>query len=108
MLAAKIANIVIMVRKVSRKLASGNREKMKTKFALSLLVVASLAACTNVRRTSRTSGMDKAGRYASATEVAPPAEGPGYDIPAEGPRDVNANPAYMPTPLLRASAAGGP
>ncbi len=85
-----------------------NREKMQTKFALSLIVVASLAACTSMKTTSRTSGMEKAGGYATAAEPPPPTEGPGYDIPAEGPRDVNANPAYMPTPLLRASAAGGP
>jgi len=81
---------------------------MKTKFALSLLVAALLPACTTVTTTSQSSTDDKASRYAAATEPAPPAEGPGVDIPSEGPRDVNTNPAYMPSPLLRGSAAGGP
>jgi hypothetical protein len=40
-------------------------------------------------------------------EPAPPAEGP-EDIPAEGPRDPARNPALVPSPLLRANAAGGP
>jgi len=35
----------------------------------------------------------------------PPAEG--QDIPSEGPHDVNVNPAYMPTPLLREAAISG-
>lgn len=83
--------------------------KMKTKFALSFLVAALLPACTTVTTTSQQSWTDdKASRYAAATEPAPPAEGPGMDIPSEGPRDVNANPAYMPSPLIRNSAAGGP
>ena len=43
--------------------------------------------------------------YPSADEPAPPAEGP-EDIPAEGPVDPNRNPGLLPTPLLRASAAG--
>jgi hypothetical protein len=81
---------------------------MKTKLAFSLLLAALLPACTAVKTTSETSTDDKAGRYASATEPAPPAEGPEADIPSEGPRDVNANPAFMPTPLLRGSAAGSP
>jgi hypothetical protein len=72
---------------------------MKTKFALSLLAaVALLPACTT---TETTSTQDyKGDRYADNSLGEPPP-------PAEGPRDVNANPAYMPTPLLRASAAGG-
>ena len=37
-------------------------------------------------------------------EPAPPAEGP-EDVPAEAPSDVNRNPALVPSPLLRASAA---
>ncbi|HEX4668230.1 MAG TPA: hypothetical protein VH207_16700 [Chthoniobacterales bacterium] len=72
---------------------------MKTKFALSLLATLTLLpACTT---TERASNQDyKGGRYADSP-VGEPAP------PAEGPRDVNANPAYMPSPLLRASAAGG-
>ena len=81
---------------------------MKFKLALSLVAVAMLPACTTTTTTSRTD--DKSTRYANNAvgEPAPPAEGPTADIPAEGPADVNANPAYMPTPLLRSSAAGGP
>jgi hypothetical protein len=85
---------------------------MKFKFALSLLVVALLPACTTTKTTSNTriSGDDKSTRYANNAvgEPVPPAEGSTADIPSEGPADVNINPAYMPTPLLRASAMGGP
>lgn len=38
-------------------------------------------------------------------EPAPPAEGP-EDVPAAGSIDPNRNPGLLPTPLLRASAAG--
>ena len=37
---------------------------------------------------------------------APPAEGPD-DVPADAPTSVADNPALMPTPVLRQSAAGG-
>lgn len=78
---------------------------MKTKLALSLLVVALLPACATTKTTS-TSSDGK--RYANnSMEAAPPAEGPEADIPAEGPHDVNVNPAYVPTPLLRNSAMSG-
>ncbi|MEO8043442.1 MAG: hypothetical protein ABI674_00930 [Spartobacteria bacterium] len=82
---------------------------MKTKIALSLfLALALLPACTTTTTTSTTSG-DKTVRYANnAAEPAPPAEGPEADIPAEGPTDPAANPAYVPTPLLRTSAASSP
>jgi uncharacterized protein YceK len=81
---------------------------MKTKLALSLLVVALLPACTTTKTTS-TSSDGKNSRYANTSmEAAPPAEGPEADIPAEGPHDVNVNPAYMPTPLLRNFAISGP
>ena len=82
---------------------------MKIKIALCLLAAALLPACTTTQTASNSD--DKNTRYANnavGTEPAPPAEGPDEDIPSEGPRDVNANPAYVPTPLLRASAAGGP
>jgi len=81
---------------------------MKTKLVPSLLLAASLPACTTTKTTSRTTYDDKGSRYAQMAEPAPPAEGPEADIPSEGPRDVNTNPAFMPSPLLRASAAGGP
>ncbi len=81
---------------------------MKTKLALSLLLAALLPACTTTKTTSMSSDA-KASRYAdNSMEVAPPGEGPEADIPSEGPRDVNINPAYLPSPLLRTSAMGGP
>ncbi|HEY1582546.1 MAG TPA: hypothetical protein VGF73_05565 [Chthoniobacterales bacterium] len=81
---------------------------MKTKIALSLLAAALLPACTTT--TTTTTNDYKTSRYAnnSVGQPAPPAEGPAADIPAEGPPDVNANPAFIPTPLLRNSAATGP
>ena len=84
---------------------------METKLALSLITVALLSACTTTRTTTQTSSDDKSTRYANnavGEEPAPPAEGPEADIPSEGPADVNANPAYVPTPLLRSSAAASP
>ena len=82
---------------------------MKTKIALSLLAaVALLPACATTKTTAWDTNA-KSARYANnAAEPAPPAEGPETDIPSEGPQDVNANPAYVPTPLLRRSAASQP
>lgn len=82
---------------------------MKRKLALSsLLVAALLPACTSTNTAWRDNA--KSSRYANNRigEPAPPAAGPGTDIPAQGPADINTNPAYMPTPLLRGSAASGP
>ena len=88
---------------------------MKIKIALCLLAAALLPACTTTKMASETKMTNddkdfKSGRYAnnSIGEPASPAEGPTADIPAEGPLDINLNPAYLPTPLLRASAAAGP
>ena len=83
---------------------------METKIALSLLLAAALLpACTSVKTTSNAYSDGKSARYANnATDLAPPAEGPEADIPSEGPADINANPAYIPTPLLRTSAASSP
>ena len=88
---------------------------MKIKIALCLLAAALLPACTTTRTASNTRTTNdykeyKGSRYANNAigEPVPPAEGPTADIPAEGPHDVNINPAYVPTPLLRASAASGP
>jgi hypothetical protein len=85
---------------------------MKSKLTLSLFLAVLLSACSSMKTTTTTSTMSmdpKAGRYANdSMEAAPPAEGPEADIPTEGPADVNLNPAYMPSPLLRNMAAGGP
>lgn len=82
---------------------------MKTQLALSLLVTAVLSSCTTVKTTptSATTVTGSEGNaYAADTlaEQAPPAK---TDIPAEGPEDLIENPALMPSPLLRQSAAGG-
>lgn len=82
--------------------------EMKITLTLSLLLaVALLPACTTTK-TASTNRDYKSGRYANNTEAAPPAEGPEADIPSEGPADVNLNPAYVPTPLLRTNAAASP
>ena len=88
---------------------------MITKITAGLLAVTLLAACETTKTTQRTTLREmKAARLASTdttstnpNEPAPPAEGP-EDIPAEGPRDLQKNPALVPSPLLRANAAGGP
>ena len=85
---------------------------MMTKIAACLLTVALCTACTSTQTASKRTTLRE--MYASNTnassysvdEPAPPAEGP-EDIPAEGPRDPVKNPALVPTPLLRANAAGG-
>ena len=84
---------------------------------LSGLFFTLLAACETTQTTQRTTLREmNAARMASTdtsatnslnpNEPAPPAEGP-EDIPGEGPRDPQKNPALVPSPLLRANAAGG-
>ena len=85
---------------------------MITKITAGLLAVTLLAACETTKTAQRTTLREmNASRLASAdttlNEPAPPAEGP-EDIPAEGPRDPVRNPALVPSPLLRANAAGSP
>jgi hypothetical protein len=84
---------------------------MITKITAALLAVTLLAACETTKTTQRTTLREmNASRLASAdtnlNEPAPPAEGP-EDVPAEGPRDPQRNPALVPTPLIRNNAAGG-
>ncbi len=82
---------------------------MKIRFTLILLLAASLVACSsNTTQTTR-SPYDKSATYAqNALEPGSPGEFE-MDIPAEGPAPANLDdsPAYMPTPLLRQSAASG-
>lgn len=73
---------------------------MKINIALSLISLSFLPACTTTKTASDTTGNTaRYANYAPGQEPAPP---------AEGPPDINANPAYIPTPLLRNSAAGSP
>ena len=73
---------------------------MKINIALSLIALAFLPACTTTKTASNTAdGTTRFANDAAGQEPAPP---------AEGPADVNANPAYIPTPLLRSSAAASP
>jgi hypothetical protein len=80
---------------------------MKIIIALSLLLAAALLPACTTTKTASTSSDYKSTRYANNAVPAPPAAGPEADIPSEGPPDLN-NPAYIPTPLLRASAAASP
>jgi hypothetical protein len=80
------------------------------KIAACLLTVAFFTACSSTQTASKRTTLRE--MYASADassynydEPAPPAEGP-EDVPAEGPRDPIRNPALVPSPLLRANAAG--
>ena len=90
---------------------------MILKIATCLLAAALCTACT----TTQTASTNGGGRQTleqrllaqstptnpySADEPMPPAEGP-EDIPAEGPVDPIRNPALLPSPLLRMSAASG-
>ncbi|MGI9172881.1 MAG: hypothetical protein ACR2F0_06170 [Chthoniobacterales bacterium] len=83
---------------------------MKTKIALSLLLTAGLLSSCTTTKTATTTATSRSSyaNYAAGEEPPPPAEGPEADIPTEGPANPNANPAYVPTPLLRRSAASSP
>ena len=81
------------------------------KIAACLLTVAFFTACSSTQTATKRTTLRE--MYASADassytydEPAPPAEGP-EDVPAEGPKDPLRNPALVPSPLLRANAAGG-
>ena len=73
---------------------------MKIKIALSLIALAFLSACTTTKTASDPA--HETARFANNAAGQEPAP------PAEGPADINANPAYIPTPLLRSSAAASP
>ena len=107
MLAAGNRNIVTMAIGGARgRNCSKPGLPMKLRLMVSLLAAALLPACTTVKTTSDTSRRgDK--RLSYTGQPVPPAGAPEGDIPSEGPPDINANPAYIPTPLLRTSAAGG-
>jgi len=84
---------------------------MKIQIAACLLSLALLPACSTTSQTTashQTLEQRLMAKYANADttvgEPAPPAEGP-EDVPAEGPNDVMRNPALVPTPELRLSAA---
>jgi hypothetical protein len=80
------------------------------KIAACLLTVAFFTACSSTQTATKRTTLREMYATADASsynydEPAPPAEGP-EDVPAEGPRDPNRNPALVPSPLLRANAAG--
>jgi hypothetical protein len=85
-------------------------QNMIIKIATCLLAAGLFSSCASTQVTKQGTLEDRmkqqhASNYAVA-EPAPPAEGP-EDVPAESPSDVNRNPALVPSPLLRASAASG-
>jgi hypothetical protein len=86
---------------------------MKIEFATCLLSVALLSACSSTSQTTasrQTLEQRLMTKYAAndtkVGEPAPPAEGPD-DVPAEAPNNVRQNPALIPSPALRQSAASG-
>ena len=85
---------------------------MITKITAALLAVTLLGACTSTTTTTQRTTLREmnAARMASAdtnlNEPAPPAEGP-EDVPSGDSHNPNANPALVPSPLLRQNAAGG-
>jgi hypothetical protein len=83
---------------------------MIIKIASCFLAVGLLSSCASTQVT-KTGTLEERMKQQSANayvvaEPAPPAEGP-EDVPAEASSDVNRNPALVPSPLLRASAASG-
>ncbi len=83
---------------------------MIIKIATCLLAVGFFTSCASTQVT-KTGTLEERMKQQNASayalvEPAPPAEGP-EDVPAEAPSDVHRNPALVPSPLLRASAASG-
>jgi hypothetical protein len=85
---------------------------MKTKIVMGLLAVSLLAACQSTNQTAAQrpnleqrmmaqNGNAAIGQAPGSASMAP------EDIPGEGPVDPARNPSLLPTPLLRANAAGG-
>ncbi len=84
---------------------------MKIKIASCLLALGFITGCGSTQTAQNETLEQRMARYASAdnsTEPAPPAEGPGPGDLGTGLMDINRNPALMPTPLLRDSAASDP
>ena len=84
---------------------------MITKISAGLLALALLASCQSTATTAKRTTLREtnAARLAStdsSTNPTSPAEGP-EDAIGEGPTDPIRNPAMVPSPLLRSSAAGG-
>ena len=83
------------------------------KIATCLLALSAFTACQSTQSTASAPRQTLAERTLAANQnastsagEAPIAAGP-EDIPAEGPVDPSRNPALLPTPLLRTSAASG-
>ena len=83
---------------------------MIIRIAACLLAVGFLAACESTSITKRETVREMTSHYAAGNpnlapsrEAAPPAEGPEE---ANGDLDPEHDPALVPSPLLRASAAG--
>ena len=80
------------------------------KIAACLLTVAFFTACSSTQTATKRTTLREMYASADATsydidEPAPPAEGP--EAVGAGPMDPARNPALVPSPLLRANAAGG-
>ena len=82
---------------------------MIIKIASCLLAAALFASCANTQVAKIGTLEDRTRQQSMAYATAqppPPAEGP-EDVPADAPSDVIHNPALLPSPLLRKSAASG-
>jgi uncharacterized lipoprotein len=84
---------------------------MKIEIVACLLSAAFLSACSSTSQTTaqhQTLEQRMLAKYGdtgtTGTEPAPPAAGP-EDVPADAPNTVYENPALVPTPALRLSAA---
>lgn len=83
---------------------------MIIKIASCILAVGLLSSCANTQVTQQGTLEERMRQQYASTgtvaEPAPPAEGP-EDVPPDRSLDVMRNPALVPSPLLRASAASG-
>ena len=125
-------NIVIIKNVAAEILRTQNNTKpnMINKIALGLLGFALLTGCGTTQTAQNTPGggrvekkaRERNERLVASNYQAPPAIGPDWtsnvgedipaagpdeeaDVPAEGPRDIDRNPALVPSPLLRVWAS---
>lgn len=83
---------------------------MTTKILMGLLAVSLLGACQSTNQMAARPNLEQrmlAQNSATVGETRASASQAPEDIPGEGPVDPARNPGLLPTPLLRANAAGG-
>jgi len=82
---------------------------MITKITAGFLAIALLASCSTTTTTAKRTTLREmnASRMAATDTTEPPSPAEGPEEVGAGPNDPARNPALVPSPLLRSTAAGG-